>query len=543
MIRIILVFVVTAMLFSGCKSNDTDHQTTLQPTSPAVIETTFHVLPEETFSDEQTDVMVQESTFLPPYLNENRTDGRRSPSFHCLIRNEFSDIITLESISTVYTMEGGIVASNQYIGSEMNPFFRRRGASTVLDPMEANLLIMDDVPESVFDHVTVTVFVVDSLNERTELTFSFSMNPEETCSPDMTNYGSDISFTREDGWSWVHEVTNETDTTLILESVHYVEYLDGIPLYLGNDSVSAYTGHHIEEIASLEPGESGIFANSISYQFLDFNQRETIFVYRDEMGNTHYKSFFFNYEQALSHAEYLGMPSGLNILIGEQSLEVLGGRKLPDYKLKELAGADTSLDEVAEKISTLADCLKFLSYRGFYYDEVPMKVENHQGFEWNYLDDADVMFERNYGACGCGSTLINYILKGDYDQQGYVMEVNAIDRHIYNWLLEDGVYYFVDWVSQELSYGNTTGYNVYAVDDPKVYSDYKVKMSKENSEGNEIYLQYLYTQDGSVMPIGIQRITLPYSRVIPSNTQDHVTLLYENSDMCTLEFREGPPLS
>lgn len=541
--QIMVALLVFALLFSGCKPYDSNYQTTVTTAPPEVIETTIPILTDEIDAAVELETMDQETGFLLPYINESRSDGRGNPSFHCLIRNELFHSITLTSISTVYTIKGDVVTSNHYTDREMSPFFRRYGASAELDPMEANLLIIDDVPDAAFDHVTVTVFLIDSQGEMTDRVFQFSMDPSETCIADMGNYSGDISYTRDDGWSWVHEVTNDTDSALTLDSVHYVEYQDGIPLYVGNDSVSAYIGYHIEDIAFLEPGESGIFTNSISYQFLDFNQRETIFVYRDEKGNPLYKTFFFNFEQALTQAEYLGMPSDLKILIGEQSLDVLGGRILSDYEIRKLADSDAPLDEISERISTLADCLKFLSYKGFSYDEVPMKMEYHQGFAWNYLDDLEVIFGRNYGACGCGSTLINYILTGDYDQQGYVMEVNAIDRHIYNWILADGVYYFVDWVSQELTYGNSSGYNVYAVRDPQVYSAYKIKMSKENPEGNEIYLQYLYTRDGSVMPIGIQRQILPYARILPSDTRDNVMLLYEDSEMCTLEFRDGPPLS
>lgn len=540
--RLLLPMLILAFLFTGCESNISEQDTTAMITDSLKNTETVPV-PSDDFSKiDATETMEQEIVYLSPYINENRMDRRTNPTFHCLIRNDSADTITLDSVSTVYLFGQDIVKQTAYKGNEMSSFFRRQNASYELRPMESNLLIIDEVPDETFDHVTVIATILDCLGETTELIFYFSMNPEETTKLDMSFRGSDISFTRDDGWSWVHEVINDTDTTLKLESVHYVEYLDGTPLYLGNDPASFYKGYHIEDIESLKPGESGIFANSISYQFLDFNQRETIFVYRDKEGNPHYKTFFFHLEQALTHTEYLGMPSGLKILLGETGMEVLGDRKLSDYEIKVMAESDLSLDEVAEKISTLADCMKFLSYKGFSYDEVPMKTKYHQGFAWNYLDDAEEIFARNYGACGCGSTLINYILTGDYEQQGYVMEVNAIDRHIYNWFFEDGVYYFVDWVSQELLYENTTGYNIYATKDPQVYSDYKVKMSRENSEGNEIYLQYLYERDGSVMPIGIQRTIMPYTRFVPSSTQDDITLLYENSKKCTLELMEGPSL-
>ena len=58
---------------------------------------------------------------------------------------------------------------------------------------------------------------------------------------------------------------------------------------------------------------------------------------------------------------------------------------------------------------------------------------------------------------------------------------------------------------------------------------------------NDIYLQYLYQAEGAVLPIGIQRNTTPYIRTVPSSAKDNITLLYENPEICLLEYRDGPP--
>ena len=229
----------------------------------------------------------------------------------------------------------------------------------------------------------------------------------------------------------------------------------------------------------------------------------------------------------------------MTILEPEDAVRILGSYQYDTTEIQQMIDDQLPLNEVANKLSTLGDVFQYLNQKGFYSGNTPMIGMYWNGFKWNAMNGAHRVFETNWGCCSDGSALLNYLLQGNYDEQGYVQEVNALDRHVFNWFCQDGVYYFVDWT--EIIGENNMSWRIYATEKPQIFADYDVKCSQESERIHEIYLQYLYPQEGTPYPIGVKRDSKPFIRTLPSQIADSVLLLYENPEICRLEFREGPP--
>lgn len=164
------------------------------------------------------------------------------------------------------------------------------------------------------------------------------------------------------------------------------------------------------------------------------------------------------------------------------------------------------------------------------------------GDRWEATLSAASVFGYNQGACGDGSNLLNAILRNDYEEQGFVQQVDGKDRHAFNWIRQDGVYYFVDWTLQVFT-GNYDrfDYFVFAAEDLQAYTEYYIDRGV-TSDGvkHDIYLLYMYPREGDQYPYRIVRDKTPFERTLPAEIEDRVTVLYNDPEKCILKFREGP---
>lgn len=164
-------------------------------------------------------------------------------------------------------------------------------------------------------------------------------------------------------------------------------------------------------------------------------------------------------------------------------------REYTDEEIQQLAGAGLTLDEAADKLHTAEDAIRFLKASG--YD--PTKNNENPGA---YFDDiwwlwgmpADCAYGKMGGSCRGTSNVMNHLLAGDYDEQGYV---TYLGRHTFNYIKQDGVYYFCDF----LCYINDGAYLLYACEDPHDFAEYyytTVFPAEWNDPSDPNYLAYMY---------------------------------------------------
>ena len=231
----------------------------------------------------------------------------------------------------------------------------------------------------------------------------------------------------------------------------------------------------------------------------------------------------------------------------------LGSPQYTVDEIKQMIADNLTLDEVAEKISTVADLVQYLHQKE--YGKIHVKDGdlsfNWGKYNWHVNRSAQVVYENNEGNCGGGSNLVNYILRGDYDEQGFVQQAANTGGHIYNYFKDNGVYYFMDLI-QIVQSGDycQSGYRIYSTSTPKEFSDYYIGNNlKRYNESDEKYLllHYMYPYDGSHLPIGRSEYKTicgtPYNGILPKEIENQVTILYLNESAPQPKFVKSPPQS
>lgn len=222
-------------------------------------------------------------------------------------------------------------------------------------------------------------------------------------------------------------------------------------------------------------------------------------------------------------------------------------REYTDEEIQALASAGLTLDEAADKLHTIEDAALFLRASGYRIDEEAAHFLGGRyvnfnlnpggyinGYGWGWGLPADYTYEYMAGTCAGTSNLMNRLLAGDYEEQGYVQYLGG---HIFNYIKQDGYYYFCDFPRSDVISNTGLDYLMYVCQDPLEFKDYyctNVFPNWDDSEDdNYLVLMYLYPRDGKdSLPIGDSG-AYDYltggrsSDTISSEVEDTVVILYE----------------
>ncbi len=183
----------------------------------------------------------------------------------------------------------------------------------------------------------------------------------------------------------------------------------------------------------------------------------------------------------------------------------------------ELVGKD--IDTVRDKVQSLEDCLLYLTASGYQRTNGDLKYAAGKT-TWHFNYSAKQVFEQNKGNCGGTAALINYLLDGKYDENGYIGMVgpNHTGGHVINYLKHNGTYYVFD-VSQfasDAEYGLNLQYGLDFKDVVKFtvdgYNTYVMACAFSNCPYGDI-------------PVGWDESSVSY---IPSNYPADFTVLYQD---------------
>lgn len=218
----------------------------------------------------------------------------------------------------------------------------------------------------------------------------------------------------------------------------------------------------------------------------------------------------------------------------------LGEPQYSEEEIKKMIADDLTLDETAQKLSTLADVVQYLYLKGYLSDSGDIGFDAY-GRKWKVNRSARVVYNNNAGNCGGGSNLLNYLLRGDYDEQGYVQESAnpGGGGHIYNYFKQDDIYYFLDLT--QVVFDNSYmkyNYSIYATADPYEFSEYYIgKNHKQNQADdlNYLRLQYMYPYDEDHLPVGMTT----FMQALPKEIESCVTILYEEPQYAPI-FVDAP---
>ena len=160
-------------------------------------------------------------------------------------------------------------------------------------------------------------------------------------------------------------------------------------------------------------------------------------------------------------------------------------RRYTDEELQVFIDSDMSFEEACDKLATVSDAVQYLYMRGYKF-----QPEN-QG------SAAKLRYDLNSGACVGGSALLNALLEGDYDEQGYVYIFYARGEHVMPFFVLDGVYFYCDLVTV-FNDGNadiTRNPVSYMTKEPESFYDAWLEIEPHdlNDSESDMYLGIMYT--------------------------------------------------
>jgi len=126
--------------------------------------------------------------------------------------------------------------------------------------------------------------------------------------------------------------------------------------------------------------------------------------------------------------------------------KILGELTLSATDAKALIGQPPAV--IKENVKTAGDLLLYML-------AAKMKLKNGDeqvmadGHQWHYNDTADVTLKENLGNCGRMANLANYLLEGDYQEIGFILQsyTGHSGGHVYNYIKYQDKYYIVDFSS------------------------------------------------------------------------------------------------
>ena len=192
------------------------------------------------------------------------------------------------------------------------------------------------------------------------------------------------------------------------------------------------------------------------------------------------------------------------------------------YTNREIAGmVDHSPEQKQEEISTLYEAVQLFQISGFSSSEDNVKILE-DGLYWEHHKPGYDAVRTNTGCCATCADWLSYILSGDYEQMGFIgWSWPDGNGHVFNYIFQDGWYYFIDLTHYEggmmtMETGNMPAYR---------YTEYPAG-SLHKTKDPEKYVKY-YLQTISDPPAEFRLFQA--ENVIPSAVEDvdgQITIYY-----------------
>lgn len=474
--------------------------------------------------------------------------------FNALLRNKNRTALTIVSAHADFYLGTELVAQEDFDGDRLLDFLPHPrvgdlemayGESTVFQ-----LYSTQQEPGS-YDRVITTYTVTDPDGNESSQVFHFAVN-EEDITPhsfsDRTDW-SPASRTK-DRWDFHMFPYNTTDKTLEYVGMYAIGFNNGLPMGADFIDKSRINPAALKDIQTLEPGEMMHYQEGITHRFNSTDQREHTMIYRDETGELYLFTFCFALEEEraapdplpiylYSYAEY-----GLTPLNTPELREQETG--MPRYtrqEIRQMVDDGLTLDELAAKLSNLCEVQMLIEEAGIEFAGGDIK-QRIDGTLWHFNDSPEVVLRQGYGSCGSGSSLINYLLQNDYDEQGYLQEAENKGGHIFNYFRSGDRYYIFDWT--KMSLGRPDIFIANSLEDFSTAYIGTNRITDGENGIHSIVLLYAYPYDGNHRPLGDGPIApkgAPVMNIIPSEIEDVVNILFVAKEQYAPIFQEAPPVS
>lgn len=561
----VLILVISLLLLTGCTKEETVVISETIPETTVMAEKSIEVI--ETIPETTVPMETEAHKEPAAYQGLYWMEGEKKPHLRCMIINELDQVMTVESISAVYYLNGNMVLEESDA-----PLANPEKKSQPLGYLDSICLwVINDLALEEYNEALCRVTLISDSGEKVTQEFRFTTEePRRTHGDPFGGYGFSYATLQNQNWGFWYFPENTTEEDLMLEGWYWRNYMDGEPVVSGTFTMENMP-RTASKLKTLFAGETTVHNNGISVQWCNYNQREDVFVWRNSQGEPYVQRFCFVLDEAKAgrvldivfpeegdsrHAHKVSQENPdtyASVIDFYDCLRVLGEPEYTVDQIKEMIEADLTLDEAAQKISTYTDLLQYLYIKGYKTSSESDVHFTAGGIDWSVNKTADRVFESNTGNCGGGSILVNYILWDDYEEQGYIHETWNDSGHVFNYFRKDGIYYFVDLmdlVTTINTYENgdfVLGYGT----DPKEISNQRVNEENKISmemDGSQVWMQVMVPCQGSQIPVGWNNQyrggegpELPY--IYPEGIQDRMMVLYKKDTFDSPKFAPDPAKS
>ena len=297
------------------------------------------------------------------------------------------------------------------------------------------------------------------------ITFDYTNadNPAADAATPLGQTAPDQTALRQPDNIWKYEIwfRNDTDKTLKLTRIENQNYLGadraGAPQITDSEQVK-----NLQTAQYLAPGQVGSFYDS--HPYVDFmDNRELAVVYTDEDGAEYSARFRIVLSMAQYHPELetvypdyshdngkdgaaLRHDASFSVKVAEGVYWVpanaLGTSRYSNAQIQAML-TDTPEQKQA-KIGTLYEALQLYQIGGFFGSDDNVHIYQNDCL-WEHHKPGYDAVRTNNGCCASSANWLNYILKDDYDEVGFILTMKEnVGGHVYNYIKQDGWYYFVD---------------------------------------------------------------------------------------------------
>ena len=129
-------------------------------------------------------------------------------------------------------------------------------------------------------------------------------------------------------------------------------------------------------------------------------------------------------------------------------VRTLGGSRYTNREIADMLEHEP--EQKQEEISTLYEALQLFKVGGFTYKDDDNVMITEGDISWAHYKTARDVVRLNTGNCAGSSIWLHYILHGDYERIGFLAYSKVHELgHIFNYIYQDGYYYFVDLTGYE----------------------------------------------------------------------------------------------
>lgn len=221
-----------------------------------------------------------------------------------------------------------------------------------------------------------------------------------------------------------------------------------------------------------------------------------------------------------------------------------------NYTNKQIAAmVGNSPEEKQKTIKTLYEALQLYQICGFKDANDNLRIKEN-GIDWEHHKPGYHAVRTNEGCCATDSNWLNYILKSDYNEVGFIaFSQTDGSGHIFNYIKDNGYYYIIDLTHYRLDFltnsavesGDLNAYNNSDciggnIHKAKSLEDFVNYYRKAATDPPELFFTYMADDclplDG-VRKDGKLEITYP-------NTQNIKVLYDEPNDTLIYKYVEPP---